>query len=208
MATQATTSRNPNTVVGVFHSHAEAQRAVRELTAAGFTEDQIGIASQDQQGSDPQQAEGNKAGESIAAGAATGVGAGALWGLGIVAGVLPALGPVIAGGALAAVVASAAATGVAGGLVGALVGLGIPEDEASYYQREFEQGRAVVTVNAADAQAAEAAAILDRSNAYDYRRRESDYATNPNAEKRVNANGNLVVREEVVAVERLPEKDL
>jgi hypothetical protein len=48
------------------------------------------------------------------------------------AGVLPAIGPVIAGGLLAAVAASAAAGAAAGGIVGALIGLGIPEEEARY----------------------------------------------------------------------------
>ncbi len=63
------------------------------------------------------------------AGAVGGLGAGALWGRGIVASALPAIGPVIAGGALAA---SAIGTSTAGGLIGALIGLGIPDEEAEH----------------------------------------------------------------------------
>ena len=181
MATQTSTARDRGTAVAAFHSHADAQRAVRELRAAGFTDEQIGVASQDREGSYSEQTEGSKAGEGAATGAAVGLGTGALWGLGIVAGVLPAIGPVIAGGALAAIAASAAGTAAAGGIVGALVGMGIPEEEAEYYHREFEQGRTIVTVNATGVDAERACAILDQSNAYDYARRDADIATNPAA---------------------------
>jgi hypothetical protein len=175
----AATTSHRDTIVAVFHSHADAQPAVRELKENGFSEDQIGIASQDREGSYREQTEGNQMEEGAAAGAAVGLGAGALWGLGIIAGVLPAIGPVIAGGALAAVAASAAGTAAAGGLVGALIGLGIPEDEANYYHREFEQGRTVVTVKAPGNRATMASRILDQSNAYDFQRRDSDIARNP-----------------------------
>ncbi len=167
------------TVVGVFRSQSEAQQAVRELKAAGFGDDQIGIASQHTEGSHTvavDDGEATKASTGAVAGATAGLGAGALWGLGIVAGVLPAIGPVIAGGALAAIAASAAGTAVAGGLAGALVGLGIPEEEAGYYHKEFEQGRTVVTVRAMGASYDTARTIMDRYNAYDYSRRDSVHA--------------------------------
>ena len=118
------------------------------------------------------------------------------------AGVLPAIGPVIAGGALAAIAASAAGTAVAGGLVGALIGMGISEDEAEYYDREFEQGRTVVTVKASGAQYQTAHRILDRYNAYDYQRRDSEYASNPKAGKRLNAEGQMVAREGVLDIDK------
>lgn len=166
------------TVVGVFRSQSEAQQAVRELRAAGFGEDQIWIASQHTEGSHTVAGDdvGNQSGTGAVAGATAGLGAGALWGLGIVAGVLPAIGPVIAGGALAAIAASAAGTAVAGGLAGALIGLGIPEEEAGYYHKEFEQGRTVVTVKAMGASYDTARTIMDRYNAYDYSRRDTVHA--------------------------------
>lgn len=197
-----------DTIVGVFHSHAEAQRAVRELKAAGFNDDQIGLVSKDSGGTYRDQTEGNMAAEGAAAGAIGGLGAGALWGLGIVAGVLPAIGPVIAGGALAAVAASAAGTAAAGGLIGALVGLGVPEKEAEYYESEFNRGRIIVTLKTGGAdgrQLTDAHRILDDSNAYDYYRRESEYATNPNAAQRVDATGKMVARKEVLDVDKHTE---
>ena len=193
------------TAVGVFHSHAEAQKAVNELKAAGFDDDQIGIASQDQEGTYAEQTHETMAEEGAVAGAATGLGAGALWGLGIVAGALPAIGPVIAGGALAAVAASAAGAAAAGGVVGALVGLGIPEEEAEYYHGEFESGRTIVTVKCGTARWNEAHQILDSANAYDYHRRETEHASNPTAQKRQTATGKMVAREEVLDVDKHTE---
>jgi uncharacterized protein (TIGR02271 family) len=141
-ATQATT------VVGVFEDRAAAQRAVNELKRLGFDDNQIGVISRERsEGGDAgDDDEGSYAGEGAAAGLATGAGVGALWGLGIIAGVLPAIGPAIAGGTLAAILSSAAAGAAAAGIAGALVGLGIPKDEAEYYEGEFKSGRTLVTV--------------------------------------------------------------
>jgi hypothetical protein len=56
----------------------------------------------------------------------------------------------------------------AGGMLGALMGLGIPEDEARYYQSEFEAGRVIITVKASD-RYDEADRILRSHGAYDVR---------------------------------------
>ncbi len=205
MATATTKRTARETVVGVFHSHAEARKAVAELKSAGFTDEQIGVASRDQEGTFAEQNEETMAEEGAVAGAATGLGAGALWGLGIVAGALPAIGPVIAGGALAAVAASAATAAAAGGLVGALVGYGIPEEEANYYHSEFESGRTIVTVKCGTARWEEAHRILDGANAYDYHRRETEHATNAAANERHSYDGKMVAREEVLDVDKHTE---
>ena len=57
---------------------------------------------------------------------------GVLAGIGALA--IPGVGPIIAGGALASTLAGAGIGAAAGGLLGALVGLGIPEEEARYYE--------------------------------------------------------------------------
>lgn len=200
MATRNTSDR---AVVAAFHSHAEAQQAVHDLKKAGFSDEQIGIATQDREGTYQEQMDDNHAGEGAAIGATAGLGAGALWGLGIVAGVLPAIGPVIAGGALAAVVASAAGTAAAGGVVGALIGLGIPEDEAEYYHEEFEQGRTIVTVRTnTAASAVDAKRILDRYNAYDFSRRQSEFATNPETSERLDYERRPVPRRDIAETGR------
>ena len=90
----------------------------------------------------------------------------ALAGLGVLSGVIPIVGPAIAAGTLGIILSNAAAGAGIGGLVGVLVGAGIPEDEAHYYQGEFEAGRTIVTVQA-DGRADEARAILGQYHAYD-----------------------------------------
>ena len=80
------------------------------------------------------------------------------------AGLIPAIGPVIAGGTLMALVASAGTGAAVGTVLGGLIGLGIPEDDAAYYDSEFRTGRTLVTVQAGD-RTAEAAAILNRYGA-------------------------------------------
>lgn len=79
---------------------------------------------------------------------------------------IPGLGPAIAGGILTAVLGGAAIGAVAGGLIGALTNMGVPEDEAHFYQDELRAGRTLVTVQAGD-HYDEALAILRRNGAYD-----------------------------------------
>jgi uncharacterized protein (TIGR02271 family) len=164
------TTQTRNSVVGVFTDHAQAQRAVNELKRAGFTDDQIGVLGRDtKEMNRGELAEGDTdsyAGEGAATGIAAGAGIGALWGLGILAGALPAIGPAIAGGTLAVLLSSAAAGAAAAGLAGALIGMGIPKDEAEYYESEFKAGRILVTVTATGRED-EARAILRRNGAYD-----------------------------------------
>jgi len=156
------------TAVGVFRDRTQAQRAVNELRRAGFTESEIGVAGRDGEtvsGSSQLGDRGNNAATGAAAGVATGAGVGALWGLGIAAGMLPAIGPVIAGGTLAAILASAATGAAAAGVAGALVGLGIPEDEAAHYESEFHAGNIIVTVKAPANRYNEAMTILNNAGA-------------------------------------------
>jgi hypothetical protein len=153
------------TVVGAFADRAQAQAAVRDLEAAGFRDDQIGVAGRDDSsGPALDQATGSRIAEGAGIGAVTGAGVGALWALGLAAGVLPAVGPVIAGGLLMSILASSGGAATVGTVVGALIGLGVPEDEADYYESEFQAGRVLVTVRA-DGRSLEARDILARNGA-------------------------------------------
>jgi uncharacterized protein (TIGR02271 family) len=167
MATRTKTMER-TTVVGVFENGHDAQRAVDELHRAGFTDKQIGVVSHKSGATEARESiEGHEtyAEEGAMTGALAGAGVGAAWAIGIAAGLLPGIGPVIAGGTLAAILASAGLGAAAGGLAGALIGVGIPEDEAEYYETEFKSGRTLVTVRAAD-RYDEAAAILRRHNGH------------------------------------------
>ena len=163
------------TAVGLFDERDDAEKAIRDLKEAGFTGDQIGVAMRDR---DAQGKLAESTGTNAAEGAVTGaVGGGILGGLaglliGIGALVIPGIGPVIAGGALATAFGTAVGTAVAGagigaaagGIVGALVGMGVPEEEARYFESGFRSGRILVSVSA-QGRAMEAMDILERNGA-------------------------------------------
>lgn len=156
---------NTNAVVGVFYTRSEAEQAIHELRNAGFAEDAIGMISRDSSGRMVNEDGETLAGEGAAAGAVVGAGAGALAGLGMIAGTIPVIGPVLALGTLGTVLISAAGGAALLGLVGALIGLGIPEDEARYYESEVHGGRFLITVDSGGREA-EAWSILHRSGGY------------------------------------------
>lgn len=168
----ATVQMQRTIAVAVFHDRADAQKAVKELRRKGFLETDIGVASRD--GGEvvavvEKGGKGDKVATGAAAGAATGAGLGALWGLGVMAGVVPAIGPVIAGGTLAAILASSAIGAGAAGVAGALVGLGIPEEEARHYESEFNAGRTIVSVRTAAGRYDEAMEIMKDQGAEESR---------------------------------------
>jgi len=162
------TQKKRTAVVGVFEDRSKAQQAVEELARAGFTEEQIGVIALNKD-SDTEEGKGSHVGTGALTGVAAGAGVGALWALGIAANVLPGIGPVISGGIIASILASAAGGAAIAGIVGALVGLGIPEEDAHYYEGEFKSGRTLVTVKS-DGRNDEAWTILHSHGAY---RRES-----------------------------------
>lgn len=172
----STRTVNRQVVIGSFASRTDAERAVAELRRVGFASADLGVAAKrdssdwssydlkgdehtDTLGNDELSDEANDAATGAATGAAAGAGVGGLWALGIAAGLLPAIGPVVAGGVLGSLLASAAAGAATGGILGSLIGLGIPEDEARYYEGEFQGGRTLVTVRT-DGRAEEAMNII------------------------------------------------
>src|SRR5262245_57244451 len=113
-----------STVVGVFEKRANADRAISELQAAGFANDQIGIlgpgAADDAPTSTVAEEKGKNTLAGAATGAAVGAGAGGLVALGILSGVIPGIGPAIAAGTLGMVLSNVGLGAVAVGVAGAL----------------------------------------------------------------------------------------
>jgi uncharacterized protein (TIGR02271 family) len=160
-------ARERSTVVGVFRERPDAERAIEELQRMGFRDDQIGFVmhgAEGVQGTTATEVDSH-AGEGALSGALAGAGLGGLIAA-AAALLIPGFGPVIAGGILATVVGGAAVGAVAGGIVGALVGLGVPKEEAEYYEGEFKEGRILVTVKA-DGRYQEVRNLLRRHGAYD-----------------------------------------
>lgn len=159
--------KEQSTVVGVFTDRDQAERAVEALLGAGFEAEQIGVATRGEQSGATEQ--DTLAGE----GAKTGAVSGGLLGgqLGAAAvGLIPGIGAVLAAGALAAIAGGAVAGAGVGGVLGGLIGMGIPEDEARFYEEELKGGRTLVTVRAGD-RADDATRILRQFGAYDWTNR-------------------------------------
>lgn len=155
------------TTVGVFRTRDAAERAVADLRAAGYRDDQIGLVARDERGKTVRtDGAGEGAAGGAAVGAAAGAGAMALGSLAVSFGVIPVIGPVLAMGPLAAALVSAGAGAAAGGVAGALIGWGVSADDAEYYENEVKAGRFVVTVDAGDRRD-QARAVYTRHGGYD-----------------------------------------
>ena len=134
----------------IFPSRTEAETAVNELTAAGFSSQDVSVLMADRSGTRDFAAEKNtKAPEGTTAGAGVGGTIGGTIGLlaGIGAIAIPGVGPLIAAGPLMATLAGVGVGGAVGGVVGALIGMGIPEYEAKRYEGRVKDGGILVSVH-------------------------------------------------------------
>ncbi len=159
------------TVIGVFASRDQAEKAVDKLRSAGYDRE-ISILAKDARLAKNKGATdhdensvmfGN--GGPVTTGAVTGGVLGGLAGLALGAGALaiPGLGAVIAAGPIAGLLSGAATGGIAGGLVD----WGIPKDRGEYYSDEVKEGNIVATVRTTDDKIDRAAAILKEQGARD-----------------------------------------
>jgi len=152
--------RTGRTVVGLFHDRRRAEDAVRDLKAAGFPDDRIGLAMQDQSSGTPAADTGAEAATGAAAGAVSGGVVGGLIGL-LGSLLVPGLGPIVVAGVLASTLTGAGIGAAAGGLIGALMTIGVPEENARHFDIGLRSGGALITVDAG-ARTGEALAILER----------------------------------------------
>jgi hypothetical protein len=149
-------NRERGRVVGLFRKKLQVERAIQDLKAARFSDHQIGVLMHDPAaGRRLAEDTGTKAGEGAKAGAIGGGVVGGLFGLlaGVGALAIPGIGPLVAGGALASTLAGAGLGAAAGGLLGALMGMGIPEEEARFYEDGLHTGGILLTVDAGSREA-------------------------------------------------------
>jgi hypothetical protein len=155
---QETTGR---TVVGMFNRRADAEAAVRDLKAAGFTDEHIGVALQDRdEERDLTASAGGTAAEGAAAGALSGGMVGGLIGL-LGSLLIPGVGPIVVGGVLASTLTAAGVGAATGGIIGALAGMGVPEADARHFDLGLRSGSTLVTVDAGP-RTGEALSILEQ----------------------------------------------
>ncbi len=191
------------TVVGVFATRTEAEAALRDLKAAGFKDEQVGLVARNASGEMVDETGETYADEGAVAGVAAGAGVGALVGLGVLSGVIPVVGPAILGGTLGVILSNAAAGAAALGIAGALIGWGIPEEEARYYEGEVKAGRFLVTVDAGDRKD-EAWAIIHRHGGYNHKTRSATAALAGTAA--TESERTLELKEERLRTRRRPVK--
>jgi uncharacterized membrane protein len=88
------------------------------------------------------------------------------WLIGLSTFAIPGVGPFIGAGALLSTFGGLAVGAGLGAIAGALVGMGIPEDEARYYEQEVRGGRSLVAVRDSH-RAGEADQVMHRHGGYD-----------------------------------------
>lgn len=155
------------TVIGVFRSEDQAQRAVGALRQAGFSDNEISVVAKNERSNEGMGGSegGALTGNNISGGVTTGGVLGGLAGLAVGAGalVIPGIGPLIAAGPLAGLLSGAAAGGIAGGLFD----WGIPEERGQYYEEQVKRGQILTAVRTSDDKIDKAAQILRSSGARD-----------------------------------------
>ena len=154
--------------VGVFATKTAADKAVADLKTAGFTNDQISLVAKDSRGKtvSTNGVGETKSGEGALIGAAAGGVTAAAVGAGMMLGVIPVIGPILALGPLALTLLNAAGGAAVGSLAGALIGMGLPKEDADYYEGEVAAGRYLVAVDNNDSKK-DALGIYSRHGGYD-----------------------------------------
>ncbi len=133
-------------VFGTLAGSASVGLAIDQLTAAGFSSEDVSILMSDNEWS------------KIGVGGVVGGTLGLLAGIGALA--IPGVGPFIAAGPIIASLAGLGAGGAVVGLVAALVGLGIPEYEAKLYEGRVKDGGVLVSVHCIHSDESKAREIL------------------------------------------------
>lgn len=158
------------TVVGVFKSEGQAEKAVSQLRRHDVDQREISIVAKDRRGQggggDREGRQGGMtslAGEDIGEGVTAGGTIGGLAGLLVGAGALaiPGLGPIIAAGPIAGALSGA----VTGGIAGGLVDFGIPEERGREYEEEVRRGNILAVAKVSRDKADRAAQILRENGA-------------------------------------------
>jgi hypothetical protein len=160
------------TIVGVFTSLVEAERTERDLKNLGVPGAGISIvagndADRHKEYIDKAKLASTSTGAAAAAGASFGGGVGLLAGL--VALVIPGVGPIVAGGALAMLLATLGIGAAGGGLIAAFREMGVPHEQAPIYEEAVRRGAVMLTVDVDSARENDALSIMVRHGARNLR---------------------------------------
>lgn len=147
------------TTIGVFTTHATAEKGLQELRNSDINESDLSYLYMNEDGEVKDGQNASKMKSAGAVGATTGAVLGGIAGLVIANGVIPGFGSLIVAGPLAeafGIVTATAAVGVAvgaatGGLIGALTQLGVSTDDVHLYEEHVRKGGVLVIARSNDA---------------------------------------------------------
>ncbi|MGB7339967.1 MAG: DUF2382 domain-containing protein [Phototrophicaceae bacterium] len=176
---------NKATVIALYDSFEQAQRAIESLVNNGYKRDQISAIANDSSGEYARLVDAldldddnNVVTDDVDSDNGSGFGAvaGMLTGLGVA--LLPGVGPVVALGAWgAALIAGigAASGAITGGIAAGLIDLGVDEEAAQIYGETVRRGGVLVTAKADQDKADDVISILNKFNPIDIEQRAEHY---------------------------------
>jgi uncharacterized membrane protein len=157
---------NVESVVAVYHTHSQAEEAVKELQRGGIDMHDLSIVGKDYH-TDEQVVGYYNVGDRMKRWGKTGAFWGGFWGLlfGSAFFAIPGIGPLLVAGPLVAwIVGGLESAVVVGGLsaLGAgLVSMGIPKDSVIQYESAVKSDQFLLVVNGSASEAAKAKGILE-----------------------------------------------
>lgn len=161
-----------NCAVGLFQTHDDAERAVKELQHADFDMKKLSIVGKDYHTEEKVIGYYNT-GDRVATWGRFGLFWGWIWGIvfGSAFFIIPGVGPIMVGGPLVAwllgALETAAMTGGVTALGGALASIGIPRDSVLRYETGIKANRFLLLVHGDSKEVERAKTILARNNAED-----------------------------------------
>jgi hypothetical protein len=159
-----------NAVVGIFNTHTEAEKSIKELQLAGFDMKKLSIVGKDYHTEEHVVGYYN-AGDRMKVWGKQGAFWGGFWGLlfGSALFVVPGIGPLFVFGPLAmwivGALEGAVVIGGLGALAAALYSIGIPHDSSIIYETALRSDKFLVIAHGTAGQVAQARSILETSGA-------------------------------------------
>jgi len=159
-----------NAVVGIFNSHTEAEKSIKELQKAGFDMKKLSIVGKDYHTEEHVVGYYN-AGDRMKVWGKLGAFWGGFWGLlfGSALFIIPGIGPLIVFGPLVGwIVGALEGAVVVGGLsalAAALFSIGIPKDSSIQYETALKSDKFIVIAHGTADEAAKAKSILETAGA-------------------------------------------
>ena len=132
----------PDTVVGLFRTRTEADRALGKLKESGFGPDQVTVST-------PAYRRRGHYFAKVLIGIVVGTLLGAMAGA-VATGLLPGMRPLVAGDRLGMFLIAAAAGAATGFVAGMLLSMAASGDQALFYEQEVESGRILISVSGPD----------------------------------------------------------